>query len=155
MELDTCKIQRIKRVSNFTLLEAKHRSTLFLLTLNRLCVYVCSALNSTSVSGYPSSRDIAPRGTIFLGNLPFEGTDFVGIRPPSYYRLSHGMSKFKDSFFMRVSFAVRISQLENNKTDFKKWFQQNVYTCTCTQTERLSLPVLHHLLKSLNVASNV
>ena len=27
---------------------------------------------------------------------------------------------------MRVSFAARILELENNKTDFKKWFRQNV-----------------------------
>ena len=52
------------------------------------------------------------------------------------------MSKFKD-FFMRISFAARISQFENDKTDIRKRFQQNVAT-KCTYTCALRVP--NHLL---------
>ena len=75
-----------------------------------------------SPSGGRYFQKIRPPGDRFPRNITL-----LEFCPPPCYRSSHGIhvSKFKD-FFMRISFAARISQFENDKTEIRKRFQQNV-----------------------------
>ena len=76
----------------------------------------------SGVPGNPSRRNIAPpRGTLFLGNSPSPGTDFLGISPSFRNFALPLLQVIAWDCFHAYSFAARISQREDNNTNFR-WY---------------------------------
>ena len=79
---------------------------------------------------------LSPRRTIFLGNSPSTETDFLGISPlgisPSpLLQVIAWDEQIQRFFFVRVSFAARISQLEKTRkiseNGFSKMYRVQVH----------------------------